>query len=422
MKKKGSVPRPAPQVVLGPEAYRFGLQPSMSRSDILIECSFAFGKEAFEEAGEPARYGSAFHDLQADMLMNALRGTNRRVLPSLVVKRWGFEPEVIDEISPHVKAAYAELMGWLTGKNPYKLVFSPDAYDFLIEEALALKPLFSARRIECHDEDHRYHGLEQGEQPGTLDVGGIPKKRKLPVLVVDHKTGEEDFSRPETKPQLLSLAAAMMLSTGNNEAIVAVMHARRRGMPKIYSEKVTLDEVHSYEARLARGLDRIGDGSMRPGPWCKWCPAQEICPARDAQLLKTANDMLTSLTAAGGALSKDGLTANDVASAKVSPASLSKEKRLGHLYAVVKKAEVLAKRARDEIKQEILNDPRLLPVTPDNEYLVIRSFEKESISKQSIMDAYGKRLGLAMLEKLRKAGAITKATQTQMWPERERGR
>jgi hypothetical protein len=324
-----------------------------------------------------------------------------------------------------VPAAHNTLTAWLK-RNEFRLDFEAirkKGVTFL-ENAVALRPLESGRSIPTHDEDHRYE-FEEGEIPGTLDLAIVPapKSRKtLPVLVLDHKTGEEDFSRPLDKPQLLTLAAATMRWTGAPNAIVGVLHARRRGMPKVYADSVKLSELKQYEGRIAKGLSRIGDGSMRPGPWCRWCPAKPICPAQDAELLSKAGDVLTGLTAAGGALSAQGLAANDVALARVTPGSLTKERKLGLLYSVVRKSEALAARARAELKKEILADPTLLPQTPEGEYLVVREWIKEVISKKGIIDAYGKVAGERMLAKLRKDEAIREITIQQLYPEKERGR
>jgi hypothetical protein len=423
--------------VLSPEAYVSGYQPSMSNSAQLIECSYAFGRE-FERrvSGEPARYGSSFHEVLAHRITASVRvGLKPLIVPSVkaIASKWG-EDIKPDEVDDAVKAALPILVGWLK-KNEFRIDFDAMRKTglFLLEKAVALTPLVSGRSISGHDEDHRYHNLVPGELPGTLDLAIIPKPRgtatrpivKGPILMLDHKTGEEDFSKPLEKAQLLSLGAAVMRWVGATEGIIGVLHARRRGMPKVYADHVKLSELKAYETRLQTGLARIGDGSMRPGPWCKHCEARSICPAKDAELLQTAGDVLTGLTAAGGALSAQGLTANDVVLAKA-PTTLSREKKLGTLYSVVRKAETIAARARAEIKSEILAASALgqvlMPETLENEYLVIREYTKENLSKKGITDAYGKIKGEKMLEKLRADGAITESKVQQLYPEKERGR
>jgi len=421
---------------LPPEAYATGYQPSMSNSAQLIECSYAYGQE-FERrvSSEPARYGSSFHELLAHRVTAHVRAPLKTVVPNAktIAARWG-EDIKPDEVDDAVRAALPILMGWLK-KNEFRIDFDAMRKKglFLLETAVALKPLISGRSISSHDGEHRYHSLVQGELPGTLDLAIIPEVVKAkskpvvkgPVLVLDHKTGEEDFSKPLEKAQLLSLGAAVMRWVGATEAIIGVLHARRRGMPKVYAEHVKLKDLAQYEGRLQTGLARIGDGSMRPGPWCKHCEARSICPAKDAELLQTAGDILTGLTAAGGALSVQGLTANDVVLAKV-PTTLTRERKLGMLYSVVRKAENVAKRARVEIKAEILAAATLgqvlMPETLENEYLVIREYDQENLSKKGITDAYGKIKGEKMLQKFRDDGAITTTHVQQLYPEKERGR
>lgn len=391
-------------------------QATASWSSLLIECSAPFAMQ-FDRgvSGEPARFGSAYHQPLGQALSTG-RKPRADWIHKAAVKYQIQNAE--DELMTNVRVGYQTLLEWLGGKNPYKIVFSLKGAH--IEKAIALRPGVRARWIDPHDEDHVYT-VEPGEIPGTTDVDIIPKRG--PVLVEDHKTGEEDFSRPLDKAQLLTLAAGVMRATGRDEAIVAVLHHRRWGLPKVYSDKVKLSELKQYEGRLSVAMARIGDGNFRPGPWCDRCPARDVCPAQDGRLLQSAGEVLTGLTAAGGALSKDGLSANDLAIIKAPPAAMSVEKKLGLLYSVVKKAEVMADRAREEIKKAVLtSNGRLAPVTPDGEVLIIREYEKENVSKHSITEAYGKRQGERVLNKLRADGALTKSKVTQLWPEKERGR
>jgi hypothetical protein len=402
------------------EAYSSGLQPSASRAEILSNCSYAFGKEVgHEEASVAARYGSAFHSLLADLIVG-------KKVPaaaySTTAKQWGVQ-DLTTELMPHVQAGHETLSKWLS-KNEYRLDFSRSAKT-TVEKAVALLPWQRGREIEPHDEEHRYHGLEQGELPGTLDYMNedaetkkVGVKKRL-LVMLDHKTGEEDFSRPLEKHQLLALGAAIMRWRGVKEMILGVLWARRRGMPKVYSEKVKLSELAEFETKLQTGLARIGDGSMRPGPWCKWCPAQPVCPAQDAELLSKAGALLKQLGAVGESLS---MGAASMAMVKAPSASMSREKKLGHLYDVIRFNQRVIDRCRVEMKNEIIADPTLLPPTSEGEYLIVREFEKESLGKSSIIAAMGKMAGEKMIEKLRAAGAIKKSKVQQLWPEKERGR
>ena len=392
-------------------------QATASWSSLLIECSAPFAMQ-FDRgiSGEPARYGSAYHQVIAQSLKTGKRPRADWIYGAAV--RYQIQ-KAEDELATNVPAGLECLTEWLGGKNPFKIVFSLKQAH--IEKAVALRPGVRARWTESHDDDHIYHGIDQGEIPGTTDVDIIPNRG--PVLVEDHKTGEEDFSKPLDKAQLLTLAAAVMRITDRDEAVVAVLHHRRWGLPKVYADKVKLSELKQYEGRLSTAMGRIGDGNFRPGPWCARCPARDVCPAQDGRLLQSAGEVLTGLTAAGGALSSQGLAANDLAIIKAPPSAMTIEKKMGLLYSVVKKAEVMAARAREEIKKAVLaSNGRLAPVTPDGEVLVIREYEKENVSKHSIVEAYGKRQGERVLDKLRADGALTKSKVTQLWPEKERGR
>jgi PD-(D/E)XK nuclease superfamily len=401
------------------------MDPSMSWSWLLLECSYAFSLEFRNTtSGEPARFGSGYHDIIAGRLQGKTLDT------AAVAKKWGDDIKA-DELDGLVTQSFPILQSWLQGRNEFKTPFIDSkgkalkGRKLMLEKAVALRPGTSGRFIAGHNEEHEYEDLEDGEIPGTLDLANIPvapNKTEL-VLVMDHKTGEaEEFHDPLGKPQLRSLAAAVMRATGTKEAIVAVNHARRRGLAKIYADKVSLKELKEYETKLGSSMSRIGDGSMRPGPWCKWCPAARanICPARDGNLLETAGNVLTGLTAAGGALSQEGLTANDVVVARAG-SSLTREQKIGHLYEITRKAEALAKRVRDEIRGEIIaSKGRLLPPIEDG-YLVVREYEKEEIGKKSIMDAMGKMAGTREIERLRRAGAFRTVKVQQLYPEKERG-
>lgn len=389
---------------------------SASWAWLLLKCSFPWDKAVErEEAGEPARYGSAFHAAMARLL----RGEK---IPAAWMKQnltdYGLPLRMLEELTTHVRTAHAYFAQWLRGKNEFRTEWP--ARSAMIEQAFALTPLVGARSIPLPDEEHHYHGLQPGEIPGTLDYANLLAKK---LIVIDHKTGEsEDFSEPAAKPQLLILMLALMRSFGEKEGIIGVLHSTRRGLPKVYAEKVTLKELEPFEKQLKAALARIGDGTLRPGPWCERCPAQYLCPARDGALLDRAGDVLTGLTAAGGALSAGGVTANDVVLARADQSALTPERKLGILYEIARLAERMSKRIRDELRSQLLAHEGLLPETPSGEYLVIREYDRETISKNSIIEAFGKVGGERELKRLREAGAINKTKVTAVYPEKERGK
>jgi hypothetical protein len=330
--------------------------------------------------------------------------------------RWGLT-EGRGELEEHVAAAHDVLTAWLDGANEYRHTFTGTRY---VEQAIALTPLECAWATPPHDDEHRYIA-DPEEIPGTADLIIAPNGPEDWLLIEDHKTGDGDFSKPIDHPQLLTLALAAMRWTGIDRAVVAVLHARRRGLPKVYADQVTLKGLAGYETRLAGALARIGDGSMRPGRHCTemYCPARSVCPARDSELLARAGDVLTGLTAAGGALSAQGLTANDVVVHRGGDVGLAPSRKLGLLYDVVRKAEALAARSRVELRSAI--EAGALVETSDG-VLTLRSQERESLSKTSVVEAYGKLEGARVLDKLRQDGAVKVSQVRSLSVEKERGR
>jgi hypothetical protein len=389
---------------------------SLSWAWLLLECPYWAGVEVErEEPGEAALYGSAFHDVIARALKAGTKAQARWATKA--AQDWHV-PAAASELHEHVENSRTFFLEWLAGRNEFRSVWR--AKGALIEEAVALLPGVAGRACKPHDEEHRYNDLRPGEIPGTLDFAAV-RGTKAPLLVIDHKTGEsEDFSEPATKPQLLGLGAAMMRRFKRTEVIIGVLHSRRRGLPKMYAERVKLHELLPYEQKLAGSIARVGDGSMRPGPWCDRCPAQSVCPARDSQLMERANDVLTGLTAAGGALSLKGLTANDVVVAKM-PGVLSVERRDGYLLEIAKLAKRMAGRISAEVKERMIAASGThLPETPSGETYILREYDRENISKDSIMQAFGATAGAREIVRLREAGAVRSTHVTALWPEKER--
>ena len=227
------------------------VQPSMSRSEVLLQCSFPFDRELGDHADvgdrEAADYGSAFHELMAARLGPPRKAKTTTALA--VATAWKLDD--VAELDAHVKVSQACLADWLRN-NPFGIDWSKSPT--LVERALALRPLVSARYIAPANKFHVYEEAQDDEVPGTADLIILPavtpspykrgaKRHEPTALVLDHKTGDhEDFSEPSSKAQLLSLAAAAMRVARVPRAIVAVLHSRRRGLPKVYADVVTLKD------------------------------------------------------------------------------------------------------------------------------------------------------------------------------------
>jgi hypothetical protein len=393
------------------------LQPSASKTGLLLECAYPFDKIiATTGPGdrESADYGLAFHELIAWSIENDWASPSTRRIAETAA-RWGLDDSAKDEeLAPHIAEAAGILRRWLAGANPFKINFLEGKTHTEISYALGPR---GARRIAPPTVDeHIYEDLRSGEIAGTADLMIEPARRSTPWLVLDHKTGQSDFSEPLKIPQLLTLAACVEA----RNVIVAVLHARRRGMTAVYGDHVPKEMLTEHCRKVFGQLARIGDGSMRPGTWClsERCPAAAagVCPARDAELLEKAGHVLTGLVEWVDP-DKSSMERRVFGSSR-----MTRPQKLGMLYTVVQQAEKLAVAARREIRTEVAAGalPEL-PSASGGGYLTIRKYERETLSKASYVRAYGAAAAERAFQKLRRDGAIETTTVEALHIEKERG-
>jgi hypothetical protein len=378
------------------------LQPSASRTELLLNCQYPFGREVPREEGvkEPARYGLAFHELMAHMLTDS-----KREPPATVFQRVALKWKVDEtELIPHVKASFKVLDKWLRGGNPWGVNFRKG--DEAVEASFALGDgvgLGATRSIANPTEDtHEYLDLKEGEVAGTIDYLSIPNHFKQPFkVVIDHKTGFGDFSSPEALPQLRTLAAMVdrLPDTPRTPVIGAILHADRQGVPTIYAEEFPALIGEYVWQELRKVVAKIGDGSLRPGAHCEYCPARPICPARDGEIIRSALEMLPR----AGALIKRG--ADDLVSSR----------DLGKLHVLIKEFEKLVIPAKAEIKAAVQAGAMI--ERPDGKVLVLKTKTIESLSKASIERALGKLKAAKEIERLRKLGCVDVREQEEIHAE-----
>lgn len=162
---------------------------------------------------------------------------------------------------------------------------------------------FEARHLDDDPENNFLSNLAWGTRSENMKDayanghrGDIPRREKTggrPFRVVcDHKSGirdwtdrsdRPDFSRPERIPQTIVLAAMV------DADAVAVLHSPRDGFPIIYAAKV---DLYPWWDQFIAAYGRIGDGSMRPGPWCTHCPARPGCPTNNAEVSKNTKALV----------------------------------------------------------------------------------------------------------------------------------
>jgi hypothetical protein len=380
-------------------------QISASKTDILLQCAYSFDPELVcppREAREGARYGSAAHELMAIARVKdsskakraAARAKAIAVAPAIAAE---YRVPDSDKLLAHVDEALAYLDSWMGGQNPFKINFSDPKRleDHEISYAILPGTMTGRRCQPPRKEDHVYSDLKEGEIGGTIDLlnqspAATPRRQRV-TLLLDYKTGMDDdgdFSIPSKLAQLRTLALPFRDTC--SRLIVAVLHMPRFGLPAINADELEADVLLGHGEALVKAIARIGDGSLRPGPACRYCSARAVCPTRpdDRALLDQAALLLDK------AQEKAIRTSEDK--------SLTFGEKMSRLYNVVRLGEDLARRSREEIR--VATKAGLL-----KGFFKIQAFDEERLSKQRFIDTYGKAAFERMAAKWRKDGALVKS-------------
>jgi len=370
-----------------------GLQISASNSDLFLNCQRPFDPEVEldeREATDAMNYGSAFAEVMAEY---RLRGK----LPSLfvhnVAAKWKLDTDSEGDLAAHTSRAYALWKEWQLQGPLDRLkvvrVETPMATFLGATKATAKKLAVQTRETKLDLETHHYD-LDANEIGGTPDVCLTSDDKKIRV-VSDDKTGEDRamvYSSPKDMGQLKTLALM------TDATHVAVFHSPRSGgSDAIYLDPITPKELAEHHAALRLALSRVGDGSMRPGPWCRYCPAKSSCPTQYGELAVHTGALVKKLSGAGAIQLSDGVDR-------------------GLFVQTWSQLEKLAKIAREQIKEEVAAGE--VYECPDGRVLTLTEVKRENISLKSIREALGKPAGEAEIERLRKMGAIKEITWVEM--------
>ena len=353
-----------------------GIQDTASKTSLLLECQRPFDPEVETEdsPGEAARYGSAWHEGLA------LRAQGKPVKPKELAEKFEVEGfEVGGGLGAHIDEAWKQTSAWLKREKLTIIeIETPHAAQ------IGVNQVFS-RKVEFEADGHHYD-LKPGEFGGTPDLvlerkGGKAFER----VVLDYKSGEEtewtaphwETSDPKT-PQLLTLALIVQASR------VVVFHFPKASLPAIYDEKVSSTTLTNFAVKRKLAMARIGDGSLRPGSWCKYCPARESCPAQHAELLEKTTALVKS--ASGTGLSLEGLD-------------------VGVFHQTWSQIEKLVKIARAQIKERVAAGE--IFERPDGKVLTLQMVKPyETVSMTSIKEALSESKAKKEIDRLRDLGVL----------------
>lgn len=385
-----------------------GIQPSASRTGLLLDCPRPFDVEVEIEPDpprEPSRYGSAFHQVLAHWLSQS-KGLKPEVHARAIdkaVRQWDVK-HTAEELSGHVKSSYKVLRNWIE-KEKLRVVE--------IECAYAVNPSTGkVRPIKPHDEDHRYD-VEEGEMPLTLDLRLEDDRR---VFFFDHKTGWQDweggeFALPKSVAQMRTVGL-VGATVPKLERHIGIFHADRRGLPAIYEDDYEDVDAKKHSRALATALTLIGSGFLRPGKQCNRCPARSNCPAKSADLISEAT---AELVEAANTLADEPVKGQSFAPVPAN-ALVTVERRAAALFELFKKFRPLEKAGMDEIKQ-LVREGRLIETREG--VLVFHTQTYEMVSKKSITEGLGKVAAERLFKKLRDKGAMRDTKREVLVPEKD---
>jgi hypothetical protein len=369
-----------------------GLQPTASKTALLLECSRPFDPETEieeRETGAAAEYGTAFHAImhQAFVTGAAMPAGTEYERLLVIPDRYNTSVEVARGLAAHVREAETCLRTWMAGANPWGLKLKVESAEKPRAVRLSRDGVESRRSCKFEASTHVYD-LRPGEIGGTPDLVLIAKrdpqvKVHLPWrVVVDYKTGtSEDFSNPET-PQMRTLA---LLTAAD---AVAILHTPREGIPVVYARDLEHQDCLQHEEKLRQALSRIGDGSMRPGPWCKRCPARPGCPTDNAEVAKATTALVKQI---GNGL-KD-----------------LRELDIGKIHQMLPAADRGLDLMRAEIK-ELVRSGEIIE-RPDGKTLQIVN---RTVERMASKGDFQKAMAADEFEKLRAAGLVKTTTEERL--------
>jgi hypothetical protein len=364
-----------------------GLQPTASRTALLLQCGRPFAPDTHipppEEKGEDTLFGSAVHAL---LKQAASKGGFTLDDAEGEAGFYGLTG-LAGEVFLHASAMWKCLQEWRTPEgNPLGIALKVVG----VETPRAWRPPSGKPRDVSFDADTHTYEIQIGEIGGTYDVllesEAHDASSGLIRVILDYKTGTwGDFSRPGSLPQLRTLA---LMEDGVTH--LAILHAPRGGVPVVYIEPAADKFGHARALRDA--MARVGDGSMRPGPECKFCEARGDCPARDGELAKTTMALARK--------------------AHLGELSLNSEVNDGLMHMFVGSLEKAVERWRADLKERVKGGE--VVQRPDGKTLTLVTRQVERLSKEAFIKALGKAEAEEEFDKLRASGVLLSKSEERL--------
>lgn len=161
---------------------------------------------------------------------------------------------------------------------------------------------YDVKTMKCRElsrgmEGRDYKNLGSNEIPGTADVAILANGF---VYVCDYKFGWTDKTPARKHRQGRFYAMAVATLWGQLEARLQIIRPREGG--KAFPSSATFDafelddirdEVRETHLRVILAADAVATGSepiVHEGPWCRFCPAFNNCPAKISLTTRMVHD------------------------------------------------------------------------------------------------------------------------------------
>ncbi len=339
---------------------------SMSRTEELLQCQWWASPVTWlppqpEKSPDIPRFGTAVHKTLE------LHRLKQKVDIAAIAVEQDVDADKLGDYYSRGSKVVDSLLKNVKGTEEYEAKY---AYDPFTDKGRKLKS----------KKERDYSEKKITELPGTVDVNVVQPKE---FFVLDYKTGNKVYDI-KTNGQLRSLSLAISKTHGLSSGIRVILRIDEDFIEP-YEERINVVEMEAHRKVLRPAMRAMLSltPNLRPGTYCNWCPALEVCPAQ------------------GGPLVLRDLIENAIEPAQVS-----------HIYGKLLAIENLTKKVREKIHTYIEQNG---PIDLDNgKSLILKPISKDNLSQASIKRALGAINGQELIDDLRKKGCIEESNYTSL--------
>lgn len=349
---------------------------SASKTDVLLACQYwaspalQLPEDIFNNPA--ARFGSAFHKTMELHLLETF------VDFAAIAEEFDVDQKRLENYYDRG----SKIIDALLKKNEW------DKHPRMVETKLAYDPFTDKARVLDAPGPRSYSGRTPTELPGTQDlmipnVVAWQSPTESALVLFDWKTGQSDYNA-DTNAQLSSLGLMGARLLEQSYVHVAILRLDDE-FAEISQSTRNATELKAHRIHLKKALSGAleDNPALRPGTWCKYCPALEVCPVH-----------------------RDPYLPVEIVESAVGP------EQIRMAYPLLIAAEQKLAKARERVKRYVEMNGML--DLDSGKRLKIIEYEEELLSKASIKRALGNVEGAELIEDLRRRGVVEKSQQSSL--------